>query len=39
MTPSNEGFWGHFPGDTETIILRNFTFFKFDNEEQFLFNF
>ena len=31
MTPSNEGLWGHFPGDTDTIIIRNFTFFYFDN--------
>jgi hypothetical protein len=37
MTPSNEGLWGHFPGDTDTTILRNFTFFYFDNEADFIF--
>lgn len=36
MTSDNEGLWAHFPGDTDTIIVRNFTFFKLHNEEQFL---
>lgn len=33
MTSDNEGLWAHFPGDTDTIIVRNFTFFKLHNEE------
>jgi hypothetical protein len=37
MTSENEGQWAHFPGDTGTIIIRNFTFFKFENEDGFLF--
>lgn len=37
MGPDNEGLWAHFPGDTATIIVRNFTFFKFDNEGDFIF--
>jgi hypothetical protein len=37
MGPQNEGLWAHFPGDTATIIVRNFTFFYFDNEADFIF--
>lgn len=36
MTPDNEQLWGHFPGKSESIILRNFTFFALQNEEDFL---
>jgi len=32
MTSANEGLWGHFPGDSDTIIVRNFTFFHLNNE-------
>jgi hypothetical protein len=34
----NEGRWAHFPGETDTQIMRNFTFFKLNNEGEFLFN-
>ena len=36
MKHENEGLWAHFPGDTNTTITRNFTFFKLINEEEFL---
>lgn len=36
MKKENEGMWAHFPGDTDTIITRNFTFFQLLNEDDFL---
>jgi hypothetical protein len=36
MSSANEGLWGHFPGDSNTIITRNYTFFDLINEEEFL---
>lgn len=36
MKHENEGLWAHFPGDTNTTITRNFTFFKLINEDEFL---
>jgi len=36
MGPENEGMWAHFPGDTDTVITRNFTFFKILNEDDYL---
>ena len=36
MTSENEGLWAHFPGDTRTRILRNFTFFRLMNEDDYL---
>lgn len=37
LQSSNEGTWAHFPGDTNTIITRNFTFFTLENPMKFLF--
>lgn len=37
LTSANEGLWAHIPGDTDSKIIRNFTFFKFDNEGEFIF--
>lgn len=31
FTSENEGLWAHFPGDSETYITRNYTFFNFTN--------
>lgn len=28
--------WAHYPGSTETVITRNYTFFKFLNEQDYL---
>ena len=36
MTHENEGQWAHFPGDTRTVIIRNFTFHRLMNEDDFL---
>ena len=36
MKHENEGLWAHFPGDTNTTITRNFTFFRLMNEDGFL---
>ena len=33
----NEGTWAHFPGETNTTITRNFTFFTLENPTEFLF--
>ena len=37
LQPNNEGTWAHFPGDTDTVITRNFTFHKIENPKEFLF--
>lgn len=36
LTPDNEGMWAHIPGQTATIITRNYSFFQIVNEEEFL---
>lgn len=36
LSPDNEKLWAHFPGETETIITRNYSFFNLINEEGFL---
>lgn len=33
LSPDNENFWAHFPGDSKTIITRNYSFFNWTNEE------
>jgi len=33
IAPGNEGFWAHFPGDSKTMITRNWTFFNITNSE------
>lgn len=33
LSKDNEGLWAHFPGDTNTIITRNFSFFDLVNDE------
>jgi hypothetical protein len=38
LSQDNEDMWAHYPGTTGTIITRNYSFFKFVNEEEFLFN-
>ena len=35
LSPDNEKFWAHFPGDSNTIITRNYSFFHLTNEENF----
>lgn len=31
LGPDNEKFWAHFPGDSGTIITRNYSFFNLTN--------
>jgi hypothetical protein len=33
LSPDNENFWAHFPGESKTVITRNYSFFNFTNEE------
>lgn len=37
MTASTEGLWAHVPGETETVIIREYTFFNFTNPKEFLY--
>ena len=32
MGPDTEKYWAHFPGESGTIITRNFSFFNMTNE-------
>ena len=36
LTPDNEGLWAHFPGDSGTVITRNYSFFNLTNEYEML---
>ena len=33
LSPDNENMWAHIPGETGTIITRNYSFFQLVNEE------
>ena len=35
LSPDNQNIWAHIPGDSKTIITRNYSFFNFTNEENF----
>lgn len=37
MTNENENLWAHIPGDTQTDIIRNYTFFNFTNPKEVLY--
>lgn len=38
MTPSNYEIWGQIPGKTNSLVLRNYTFFNFSNPWEVFFN-
>jgi hypothetical protein len=37
LSPDNEGLWAHFPGDSQTDIYRNWTFFNITNADEMIF--
>lgn len=36
LSKDNENFWAHFPGESNTVITRNYSFFNLINEEGML---
>lgn len=36
LSPDNQKFWEKFPGESGTVITRNYSFFNFTNEEEVL---
>ena len=38
MSPDNYNLWGKIPGESGIKLLRNFTFYEFQNPNQFLFD-
>ena len=37
MTKQTQNLWAHIPGDTETLVMRNYTFFNFTNPKETLY--
>lgn len=38
MTPNNYNIWGEIPGDTNSLVIRNYTFYNFTNPWEVFFN-
>lgn len=37
LTSGTENLWAHIPGDTDTLVLRNYTFFDLENPKEVLY--